>query len=211
RSATAGARGRAREARRGDPRRLQSSAIGSNCRAAAQHARAFAGSSHHAASALVSASGGCTQTASMIRSRRIKIVHVLLAVFALAVIGQAAHVQLLQGHAWRVRAARQQLAPRETPAPRGEILDAAGLVLAQGRVPVPLEVAPREVRPQDRATLRRALMRVKLRPEWIRRAFDTSRAWLTLPGRYLTTDVASATRIRGVHPSAASVRANAMP
>ena len=146
----------------------------------------------------------------MIRSRRIKIVHGLLAMFALAVIGQAAHVQLLQGHTWRARAARQQLAPRETPAPRGDILDAAGFVLAQSREMVQLEIAPREVRPQDRATLRRALMRVKLRPEWIRRAFDTSRAWLTLPGRYLTTDVASATRIRGVHPSAASVRANTM-
>ena len=146
----------------------------------------------------------------MIRSRRIKIVHVLLAVFALAVIGQAAHVQLLQGHAWRARAARQQLAPRETPAPRGEILDAAGLVLAQSREMVQLEVAPREVRPEDRAALHRALAKVQMRPEWIRRAFDTKRAWVTLPGRYLTTDVASATRIRGVHASAASVRTYAM-
>src|SRR5205823_5793118 len=129
----------------------------------------------------------------MIRSRRIKIVHGLLAVFALAVIGQAAHVQLLQGNTWRARAARQQLAPREMPAPRGDILDAAGLVRAQ-----------------DRALLRRALTGLKLRPEWVRRAFDTSRVWLTLPGRYLTTDVTSATRIRGVHATLASVRAYAM-
>ena len=146
----------------------------------------------------------------MIRSRRIKIVHGLLAVFALAVIGQAAHVQLLQGNTWRARAARQQLAPREMPAPRGDILDAAGLVLAQSREMIQLEIAPREVRAQDRALLRRALTGLKLRPEWVRRAFDTSRVWLTLPGRYLTTDVTSATRIRGVHPTPASVRAYAM-
>src|SRR5438067_4728620 len=146
----------------------------------------------------------------MIRSRRIKIVHGLLAVFALAVIGQAAHVQLLQGNTWRARAARQQLAPREMPAPRGDILDAAGLVLAQSREMIQLEIAPREVRAQDRALLRRALTGLKLRPEWVRRAFDTSRVWLTLPGRYLTTDVTSATRIRGVHATLASVRAYAM-
>jgi cell division protein FtsI (penicillin-binding protein 3) len=146
----------------------------------------------------------------MIRSRRIKIVHALLAVFALVVIGQAAHVQLLQGRAWRARAARQQLSPREMPAPRGDILDAAGLVLAQSREMVQLEIAPREVRPQDRATLRRVLTRVKLRPEWIRRAMDTSHAWVTLPGRYLTTDVTAAARLRGVYATAASVRAYAM-
>jgi cell division protein FtsI (penicillin-binding protein 3) len=146
----------------------------------------------------------------MIRSRRIKIVHALLALFALAVIGQSAHVQLLQGHTWRARAARQQLAPREMPAPRGEILDAAGLVLAQSREMVQLEVAPREVRPQERAALHRALARVQVKPEWIHRALDPKRAWVTLPGRYLATDVVSATRFRGVHASAASVRAYEM-
>ena len=146
----------------------------------------------------------------MIRSRRIKIAHALLAVFALAVIGQAAHVQLMQGNTWRARAARQQLAPRETPAPRGEILDAAGLLLAQSREMVQLEVAPREVRVPDRAALHRALAKVQIKPEWIRRALDTKRAWVTLPGRFLTTDVASAVRIGGVHATAASVRAYAM-
>jgi len=146
----------------------------------------------------------------MIRSRRIGIVHATLALFAFAVIGQAAHVQLLQGHTWRARAARQQLAPHEMPAPRGDILDAAGLVLAQSREMVQLEVAPREIRAQDRATLRRVFLRVKLRPEWIRRAFDPQHAWVTLPGRYLTTDVAAATRLRGVYATPASVRAYAM-
>jgi cell division protein FtsI (penicillin-binding protein 3) len=146
----------------------------------------------------------------MIRSRRIKIVHALLALFALAVIGQAAHVQLLQGSTWRARAARQQLAPREMPAPRGDILDAAGLLLAQSRDMVQLEVSPREVRPQDRAALHRALAKVQVKPEWIRRALDPKKVWVTLPGRYLAADVGSATRIPGVHATAASVRTYAM-
>ncbi|MFL5612326.1 MAG: penicillin-binding transpeptidase domain-containing protein [Gemmatimonadaceae bacterium] len=146
----------------------------------------------------------------MIRSRRIKIVHALLAAFALVVIGQAAHVQLLQGHAWRARAARQQFAPREMPAPRGDILDAAGLVLAQSREMVQLEIAPREVRAAERTTLRRILTKEKVKSEWIRRALDPRHAWVTLPGRYLTTDVAAATRLHGVYASAASVRAYAM-
>jgi cell division protein FtsI (penicillin-binding protein 3) len=146
----------------------------------------------------------------MIRSRRIKIVHALLAAFALVVIGQAAQVQLLQGHAWRARAARQQFAPREMPAPRGDILDAAGLVLAQSRELVQLEIAPREVRAAERTTLRRVLTKEKVKPEWIRRALDPRHAWVTLPGRYLTTDLAAATRLHGVYASAASVRAYAM-
>jgi cell division protein FtsI (penicillin-binding protein 3) len=146
----------------------------------------------------------------MIRSRRIKIVHALLAAFALVVIGQAAQVQLLQGHAWRARAARQQFAPREMPAPRGDILDAAGLVLAQSREMVQLEIAPREVRAAERTTLRRVLTKEKVKPEWIRRALDPRHAWVTLPGRYLTTDLAAATRLHGVYASAASVRAYAM-
>src|SRR5690242_4579713 len=111
----------------------------------------------------------------MIRERRIKIVHVLLAAFALAVIVQAAHVQILQGTTWRARAAKQQLAPREMPAPRGDILDAAGLVLAQSREMVQLEIAPRELRSQDRAAVRRGLTRVRVRADWIGRALDTRR------------------------------------
>jgi cell division protein FtsI (penicillin-binding protein 3) len=146
----------------------------------------------------------------MIRSRRIKVVHGILALFALAVVGQAARVQLFQGRTWRARAERQQLAARAVPAPRGEILDAAGLVLAQSREMVQLAIAPREVRREDRAVLRRELVRVRLKADWIHRALDTRRSWVPLPGRYLTTDVAPLTRLRGVYATAASVRTYAM-
>jgi cell division protein FtsI (penicillin-binding protein 3) len=146
----------------------------------------------------------------MIRSHRIKAVHGTLALFALAVIVQAARVQLFQGRTWRARAERQQLSPRALPAPRGDILDAAGLVLAQSRDMVQLAIAPREIRPEDRGALRRGLARVGVKADWVHRAMDPRKAWVPLPGRYLTTDVAGLTRLRGVYSTAASVREYAM-
>ncbi|HKO15428.1 MAG TPA: penicillin-binding protein 2 [Gemmatimonadaceae bacterium] len=144
----------------------------------------------------------------MIRSRRIGLTHALLAVFALAVIGRAARLQLLQRQAWRARAERQQLSAREIPAPRGRILDAAGLVLAQSRDMVQLEIAPREVR--NAAALRGALARAGVPREWIARALDRRRAWVTLPGRFVAVDVAGATALRGVYATTASVRTYTM-
>ena len=146
----------------------------------------------------------------MIRSRRIKVIHGALALFAFAVVGQAAHVQLLQGRTWRARAERQQLSPRALPAPRGDILDAAGLVLAQSREMVQLAVAPREIRSEDRGVLRRGLARLKLKADWIHHAMDPRKSWVPLPGRYLTTDVATLSKIRGVYATATSVREYAM-
>lgn len=144
----------------------------------------------------------------MIRSRRIRIVHALLAIFALAIAIQAARVELLQGRTWQARAARQHLSSRALPAPRGDILDATGLVLAQSRDMVQLELAPREVRDRDRDALRSALLSIHMNPEWIDRAIDSpaQQEWLTLPGRYLPTDVATLTAIRGVHSTPVSVR-----
>src|SRR5918911_2315488 len=94
----------------------------------------------------------------MNRSSRIGLVHSALALVALALIAKAAHVQLWQRGRWTARAARQQVAVREVPAPRGEILDASGDLLARSRDVVRLEIAPREVR--DLAALRRRLERL---------------------------------------------------
>lgn len=146
----------------------------------------------------------------MIRRSRIGFAHTLLALFALTVIGRAALVQLYQGPTWRARAERQQLAPKEVPAPRGEIRDAAGLVLAQSREMLQLEIAPREIRSSERAALRRALLAARVKPEWVARAMDARRPWVTLPGRFLAEDIAAVTRLRGVHVTPASVRTYAM-
>jgi cell division protein FtsI (penicillin-binding protein 3) len=146
----------------------------------------------------------------MIRRSRIGFAHALLALFALTVIGRAALVQLYQGSTWRARAERQQLAPKEVPAPRGQILDAAGLVLAQSREMLQLEIAPREIRSSERAALRRALLAARVKPDWVARAMDAQRTWVTLPGRFLAADIAPAARLRGVHVTPASVRTYAM-
>src|SRR5688572_13448889 len=94
----------------------------------------------------------------MHRGRRVGLIHAALALFGLALVAKAAHVQLWQRGRWAARAARQQVATRPVPAPRGEILDAAGATLARSRDVVRLEVAPREVR--DRVLLRRRLERL---------------------------------------------------
>ncbi len=143
----------------------------------------------------------------MIRSRRIGLAHATLAVFALAILVQAARVQLIHGHDWKVRAERQQVVEQTVPAPRGEIFDATHRVLAQSREMVRLEIAPREV--NQRAALRRALTRLSVEPAVIARALDTSVKYLTVPGRFMATEAAPAMALRGVHSFAAIMRSYA--
>jgi cell division protein FtsI (penicillin-binding protein 3) len=131
------------------------------------------------------------------RPSRIGILHSAMAIFAIAVIAQLARLQLLQGETWRARAAAQQYTRKAIPAPRGAILDASGRVLADSREEVKLEVAPNEIR--DRAALRRELAKAGLARGWIARVVDTTRKWVTLPGRYVALDVARLTAMRGVY------------
>ena len=133
----------------------------------------------------------------MIRSSRIGLAHATLALFAIAILIKAARVQLFQTNAWRARAERQQTAARVVPAPRGEILDATGRVLAHSRDMVRLEIAPREVR--DPRKLRAALAKLDLDRSLIARAVDTSSKYLTIPGVFLAVDAAPAMALRGVY------------
>jgi cell division protein FtsI (penicillin-binding protein 3) len=132
------------------------------------------------------------------RLSRIGIVHLTMCVFALALVGRAAQVQLWQGRAWAERAARQHVAAAEVPAPRGDILDATGLPLVQSRELVGLRIAPKEVK--DRRALAKALAKAGVAPGWVRRATDPKRAWVALPGVFLPTDVAAIVGTRGVYP-----------
>ncbi|HVE78817.1 MAG TPA: penicillin-binding protein 2, partial [Gemmatimonadaceae bacterium] len=145
----------------------------------------------------------------MARPSRIGIVHVALALFALALIGRAAQVQLWQGRAWAMRAARQQTTAAEVPAPRGGILDASGGVLAESRELVALDVAPREVK--DAAALRRALARAGVPGATATRATDRRRAWVPIPGHYLPTEAAPLVAMRGVYARPVSDRVYAFP
>ncbi|MEO7714108.1 MAG: penicillin-binding transpeptidase domain-containing protein [Gemmatimonadaceae bacterium] len=128
---------------------------------------------------------------------RVGLVHLALAVFALAIVGQAGRVQLWQGRAWAASASRQQSTERVIPAPRGEILDGTGATLAQSRETVKLDVAPQEVK--NRRALREALLAAGVDPAMVARAADPARRWVQLPGRYLAADVARASAMRGVY------------
>ncbi|MDB4881689.1 MAG: penicillin-binding protein transpeptidase, partial [Gemmatimonadetes bacterium] len=128
---------------------------------------------------------------------RVGLVHLALAVFALTLLARAGRVQLVQGSRWTASAQHQQSLETAIPAPRGDILDALGETMAQSRETVKLEVAPQDVR--DRRALRNALIRAGVHPDWAVRATDTSRKWVTLPGRFVATSVASISATRGVH------------
>lgn len=144
----------------------------------------------------------------MIRSRRIGLAHSLLGLFAIAILVQAARVQLIHGKQWRARAERQQTTDRVVPAERGEILDETNHVLAQSHATVRLEIAPREV--NEPRKLRLALSRLGVAPSLIKRALDTSTKYLVVPGRFLAADAALAISLRGVHSFASIERSYAV-
>ena len=141
----------------------------------------------------------------MTRPSRVGLVHMVLALFAIAIVVKSARIQLGQRARWAARAERQQSTERVVPAPRGDILDAEGNTLAQSRETVKLDVAPPEVR--DRAALHAALLKVGAPAEFARRAADASRKWVTIPGRYLAADVTRISAMHGVYTTPVIERA----
>lgn len=133
----------------------------------------------------------------MLRSVRLTIVHLALVAFAVALVARAAQVQLWQGREWLARAQRQQFGEATLPAARGTIADITGVPLVESRPVVALRVAPREVR--DRRQVARLLERLGVPRAWVRRASDTARAWVEIPGRYLPMEAAPLVGLRGVY------------
>lgn len=143
----------------------------------------------------------------MKRPSRVGIIHLGLAVFAIALVVKTARVQFWQGRRLAASAAHQQTTASEIPAPRGLILDGRGEIIAQSRETVKLDVAPREVR--SLRALGAALTKAGVPKQWIVRATDPSRRWVSFPGRYLAIDVAAITAMRGVYSTAIVERAYA--
>ena len=143
----------------------------------------------------------------MTRPSRVGIIHLALAAFVVALLVKTARVQLWEGRRHAASAVHQQSTTSAIPAPRGEILDSRGQLLAQSRETVKIDVAPKEVR--DVRKLRSALQRAKFPHEWVARATDPSRRWVSLPGRYLAIDVAPVTAMRGVYATPVIERAYA--
>ena len=129
---------------------------------------------------------------------RPRLIHVALALFALALVGRAAKVQLLDGGRWSARARDQQVSAAPLPAPRGTIRDASGDVLVESREMVRLRIAPREVK--NPVQLRKLMTNAGVDASWVAKATDTTLKWVELPGLFLPTDVAMITATRGVHP-----------
>jgi cell division protein FtsI (penicillin-binding protein 3) len=144
----------------------------------------------------------------MIRSSRIGFIHLSLVLFGLGLLAKSAQLQIVEGKEWAERAARQQRSAQAMPAGRGEIRDISGAVLAQSREMLQISIAPRDLRDRGRARL--LLATADVPPEWIDRATDTTRRWVTLPGRHYALDVAELLSLRGVHPTPTSERVYAM-
>ncbi|MEP6618437.1 MAG: penicillin-binding protein 2 [bacterium] len=138
---------------------------------------------------------------------RVGIIHLSLAAFVAAIVVQTTRVQLLQKTKWTASALHQQSTSSTVPAPRGEIMDSRGQTLAQSRETVKLDIAPTEV--PNLKKLKVALERARIPHEWVVRATDPSRKWVSLPGRYLAIDVAPASAMRGVYTTSVVERAYA--
>lgn len=132
------------------------------------------------------------------RISRASIVHIILLLFAAALIGQAARVQLVHGKEWAEKAKNQQFRKNNVAAARGNIFDAAGNILAESREVFRISIAPGEIK--DPAIVVRDLRDAGVRPEWIRASVDKRRKWITLPGLYFSADVSDLISRAGVHP-----------
>jgi cell division protein FtsI (penicillin-binding protein 3) len=122
-------------------------------------------------------------------------------IFALAIVAKAGHVQLWDGRKWADQATRQQTRLERLPAPRGRMLDATGMPLVESRMLVTFNIAPNQVRRDDRAVLARTLAKLRAPQPYARRALDTSRKWINLPGRYPVADAGPLIGMRGVYAS----------
>ncbi|HEY3133766.1 MAG TPA: penicillin-binding transpeptidase domain-containing protein [Gemmatimonadaceae bacterium] len=133
----------------------------------------------------------------MKRPSRTAVVHGFFILFAVTLIGRAAKVQVVEGKQWAARAKRQHFFASSLSAPRGEILDASGNTLVESREMTRVAVALPEVR--DTALVIKALHRARVDADAIHSAIARRRRWIDLPGLYSTADVASISKLNGIH------------
>ena len=128
---------------------------------------------------------------------RVAVVHTFFVLFALALVARAAKVQVLEGGQWVARGKRQHFFASALSGPRGEILDASGNTLVESREMTRVALALPEMR--DTAFVLRALHRARLDAAAVHAAIDRRRRWIELPGLYTASDVASLSKLNGVH------------
>jgi cell division protein FtsI (penicillin-binding protein 3) len=128
---------------------------------------------------------------------RVAIVHGFLVLFSFALIARAAQVQVVEGKEWVSRGKRQHFMASAAAAPRGEILDASGNTLVESRELTRVAVALPEVR--DTGLVLRALRRARVDAALVNAAIERRRRWVDLPGLYSQSDIASLSKLNGVH------------
>jgi cell division protein FtsI (penicillin-binding protein 3) len=133
----------------------------------------------------------------MKRPNRVAIIHTFFVLFAIALVARAAKVQVVEGKQWDARGKRQHFFASPMSAPRGQILDASGNTLVESREMTRVALALPEVR--DTAFVLRALRRARLDASAVHAAIARRRRWIDLPGLYTAADVASLSKLNGVH------------
>ena len=128
---------------------------------------------------------------------RVAVIHTFFVLFALALVARAAKVQVVEGKQWVARGKRQHFFASGLSAPRGQILDASGNTLVESREMTRVAVALPEVR--DTAFVLKALRRARLDVNALSAAIARRRRWIELPGLYSAADVASISKLNGVH------------
>lgn len=134
---------------------------------------------------------------------RAVLLHLTLVVFAIALVAKTAHVQIVQGDRWAAEADRQHLTVSSLPAPRGDITDERGEQLAASREQVQITIAPNQVRGptakrNDRDSLAQQLAALGVPRDIVRKALDSTRTYLRVPGLYLPSDARRLMSINGV-------------
>ncbi|HEV7389365.1 MAG TPA: penicillin-binding transpeptidase domain-containing protein [Gemmatimonadaceae bacterium] len=133
----------------------------------------------------------------MKRPSRTAIVHGFFILFAVTLVARAAKVQVVEGKQWAARAKRQHFFASALSAPRGEILDASGNTLVESREMTRVAIALPEIR--DTALVIKALNRARVDADAVHAAIARRRRWIDLPGLYSTSDVASISKLNGIH------------
>jgi cell division protein FtsI (penicillin-binding protein 3) len=133
----------------------------------------------------------------MTTPRRVAILHGFFLLFAIALAARAAKVQVADGREWVARAKRQHYVAASQSAPRGEILDASGNTLVESQELTRVALALPEIR--DTAFMVKALRKAQIDADAVHAAISRRRRWIELPGLYSASDVASLSKLNGIH------------
>lgn len=152
-----------------------------------------------------------TASKTLMNRPRARMVHASLVLFALAIVGRAVQVQLVDTDQWTALAEDQQVESEVIAPPRGVITDAYGNVMVESRELMRLGFTPKNIRKYKkrgakksdpfidaRAIVRKGLKALDIPDKTIRRVLDTTVKWVELPALYLPSDVERFAGVPGV-------------